>query len=239
LPADFEWYSTLSRRFKAAVRAIAPTVEDRGIDEIYIDLIGKCGTNTGTEIVKVIEDFAQKCRYRKLGLEDDSRIGTRGFCEFFLAGLSILTTGESWYNRLGYKSEYYDKEVEHNKRIIEKPFMSFMTKDISNIAKKLGWHDNYFTNFDSMMNDCKIIGSQAELDKMTVKEFFTTIQKKLRNKPIDCKDPESLLTSRLLTVIENNGGFVTNGWKKRQPNNIVILRLDERGQIITQYKFLN
>ena len=38
LPADFEWYSTLSRRFKAAVRAIAPTVEDRGIDEIYIDL---------------------------------------------------------------------------------------------------------------------------------------------------------------------------------------------------------
>ncbi|MCR2746461.1 DNA polymerase IV [Limnobacter parvus] len=38
LPADFEWYKTLSRQFKAAVGELAPNVEDRGIDEIYIDL---------------------------------------------------------------------------------------------------------------------------------------------------------------------------------------------------------
>lgn len=38
LPADFEQYNAYSRRFKAAVAAIAPQIEDRGIDEIYIDL---------------------------------------------------------------------------------------------------------------------------------------------------------------------------------------------------------
>jgi DNA polymerase IV len=38
LPVDFDQYRHFSRLFKAAVRAIAPTVEDRGIDEIYIDL---------------------------------------------------------------------------------------------------------------------------------------------------------------------------------------------------------
>jgi DNA polymerase-4 len=38
LPADFEEYARHSRRFKAAVAAIAPDIEDRGIDEIYIDL---------------------------------------------------------------------------------------------------------------------------------------------------------------------------------------------------------
>jgi DNA polymerase-4 len=38
LPTDFEAYRHYSRRFKAAVRAIAPLVEDHGIDEIYIDL---------------------------------------------------------------------------------------------------------------------------------------------------------------------------------------------------------
>lgn len=38
LPADFDAYRSYSRRFKAAVRTIAPVVEDRGIDEIYIDL---------------------------------------------------------------------------------------------------------------------------------------------------------------------------------------------------------
>jgi DNA polymerase-4 len=40
LPADFDAYRAMSRAFKAAVRAIAPVVEDHGIDEIYIDLTG-------------------------------------------------------------------------------------------------------------------------------------------------------------------------------------------------------
>jgi DNA polymerase-4 len=38
LPADFDEYRRHSRRFKDAVRAIAPEIEDRGIDEIYIEL---------------------------------------------------------------------------------------------------------------------------------------------------------------------------------------------------------
>jgi DNA polymerase-4 len=38
LPVDFDEYRKYSRLFKAAVRAITPQVEDRGIDEIYIDL---------------------------------------------------------------------------------------------------------------------------------------------------------------------------------------------------------
>jgi DNA polymerase-4 len=38
LPTDFDAYRRYSRRFKAAVREIAPQVEDHGIDEIYIDL---------------------------------------------------------------------------------------------------------------------------------------------------------------------------------------------------------
>jgi DNA polymerase-4 len=38
LPVDFDEYRKYSRQFKAAVRSVAPIVEDRGIDEIYIDL---------------------------------------------------------------------------------------------------------------------------------------------------------------------------------------------------------
>ena len=38
LPVDFDQYRHYSRLFKAAVRAVARVVEDRGIDEIYIDL---------------------------------------------------------------------------------------------------------------------------------------------------------------------------------------------------------
>lgn len=38
LPADFQRYRLYSRRFKDAVMQIAPRMEDRGIDEIYLDL---------------------------------------------------------------------------------------------------------------------------------------------------------------------------------------------------------
>jgi len=38
LPTDFDRYRHFSRLFKAAVRQIAPRIEDRGIDEIYVDL---------------------------------------------------------------------------------------------------------------------------------------------------------------------------------------------------------
>ena len=38
LPVDFDQYRAYSRRFKAAVAEVAPVIEDRGIDEIYIDL---------------------------------------------------------------------------------------------------------------------------------------------------------------------------------------------------------
>ncbi len=47
LPADFDQYRYYSRLFKQAVRAIAPLVEDRGIDEIYIDLTALVGDGTG------------------------------------------------------------------------------------------------------------------------------------------------------------------------------------------------
>jgi DNA polymerase IV len=40
LPSDFDEYRKYSRLFKEAVARVAPSIEDRGIDEIYIDLSG-------------------------------------------------------------------------------------------------------------------------------------------------------------------------------------------------------
>ncbi|MQQ99135.1 DNA polymerase IV [Glaciimonas soli] len=43
LPTDFDAYRHYSRLFKQAVAKIAPLIEDRGIDEIYIDLSDEPG----------------------------------------------------------------------------------------------------------------------------------------------------------------------------------------------------
>ena len=49
LPADFDQYRKYSRQFKAAVRELAPRIEDRGIDEIYIDLTDIAGAEDASE----------------------------------------------------------------------------------------------------------------------------------------------------------------------------------------------
>jgi DNA polymerase IV len=49
LPADFDEYRKYSRLFKAAVAEVAPQIEDRGIDEIYIDLTDVPGVRAMAE----------------------------------------------------------------------------------------------------------------------------------------------------------------------------------------------
>jgi DNA polymerase-4 len=50
LPVDFDEYRKYSRLFKAAVRALAPQVEDRGIDEIFIDLTDVIAARLGPDV---------------------------------------------------------------------------------------------------------------------------------------------------------------------------------------------
>lgn len=54
LPTDFEAYRKYSRLFKEAVRSIAPLIEDRGIDEIYIDL--SAWPDTAHEVARQIKE---------------------------------------------------------------------------------------------------------------------------------------------------------------------------------------
>ncbi|VGO09968.1 DNA polymerase IV [plant metagenome] len=48
LPVDFDRYRQYSRRFKDAVLALAPVMEDRGVDEIYLDLTDVPGAQDAT-----------------------------------------------------------------------------------------------------------------------------------------------------------------------------------------------
>lgn len=64
LPVDFEQYRAYSRRFKAAVAEVAPLIEDRGIDEIYIELGGLPGAqdSVGHDPFGGVRAIAQEIR---------------------------------------------------------------------------------------------------------------------------------------------------------------------------------
>jgi DNA polymerase-4 len=57
LPVDFDEYRRLSRLFKAAIRAVAPRVEDRGIDEVYVDLsdVGGAASDHGLSLAQRLQ----------------------------------------------------------------------------------------------------------------------------------------------------------------------------------------
>jgi len=64
LPTDFESYRRYSRLFKAAVAEVAPVIEDRGIDEIYIDLTDVPGAqdSVGHDAAGGVRAVAQEIR---------------------------------------------------------------------------------------------------------------------------------------------------------------------------------
>ena len=64
LPTDFERYRHYSRLFKAAVAEVAPVIEDRGIDEIYIDLSHVTGAqdSVGHDAAGGVRAVAQEIR---------------------------------------------------------------------------------------------------------------------------------------------------------------------------------
>jgi DNA polymerase-4 len=58
LPGDYETYSRVSRTFKAAVAELAPCIEDRGIDEIFIDLTDVPGKTR--ELAQSLKDAVRR-----------------------------------------------------------------------------------------------------------------------------------------------------------------------------------
>ena len=73
LPMDFDSYRLYSRKFKAAVAELAPVIEDRGIDEIYIDLTDVPGIRDtiGHDPLGGVRAFAQELKnnvHRATGL---------------------------------------------------------------------------------------------------------------------------------------------------------------------------
>jgi DNA polymerase IV len=62
LPVDFDLYRDYSRRFKAALRKITDRIEDRGIDEVYLDLTGLEGVerDRGAWLARQLKNCVQQ-----------------------------------------------------------------------------------------------------------------------------------------------------------------------------------
>ena len=90
LPTDFDAYCKYSRLFKAAVRTLAPQIEDRGIDEIYIDLTAVEVPFLGLAAREPSPDPWQRARDVAQAIKDAVRAATGLSCSIGVAPNKLL-----------------------------------------------------------------------------------------------------------------------------------------------------
>jgi DNA polymerase-4 len=90
VPTDFDAYRKYSRLFKAAVRTLAPRVEDRGIDEIYIDLTGADAPHHGLSVREPAPDAWRRARDVARSIKEAVRAATGLSCSIGVAPNKLL-----------------------------------------------------------------------------------------------------------------------------------------------------
>ncbi len=128
LNGPITFYKILDTRGKNCITFHYYTDTD-GKESIAIDGLDRCSLNTGTELLYKIEQFAKKANFQRIHLEDASRIELCDGIRIKLYYLNILCTGQSWYNKHGYKSEYHRDELAHNRELIESPMINYIKND--------------------------------------------------------------------------------------------------------------
>jgi hypothetical protein len=92
------------------------------LSELYIHSLNKCGDfRIGRFLLEKMDELATSIKECKvIMLSDKSEISICG-CVINLARLEILKTGQSWYNKHGYRQENYPNDFIWNQRFITLP----------------------------------------------------------------------------------------------------------------------
>jgi len=119
---------------------------------IIIDGLNKEHHVSGTEQLNKIENVAKKLSIRELVINDGSSIeiidNFGKLQNVPLGPLNILSCGQSWYSKMGYKVGNQDEVDCNNLEIIEKPFYSLYEKlSKDNLVKIDNLEHFYFKNY--------------------------------------------------------------------------------------------
>jgi hypothetical protein len=87
---------------------------------LYVYNIEKYKDNCGTEIMKNVIELGRKLKVKYIELCDYAmfNLGDYNNVSIALAPFHIITTGSSWYNKLGFKSNKTNNEIIENEKII-------------------------------------------------------------------------------------------------------------------------
>jgi hypothetical protein len=167
-------------------------------NDIHVHTLDNCEEEKkGSELLMLVEELAQRIGSKKVTLLDASRIKW-GSQSVSLKTLYNLTTGQSWYNSLGYiclNNPYgsYAENYEFNKRKIKTTKVSDFIEEV-----KDNTHDRLTEEMiDNLFRE--ITETHHELNpEMNIQDYFTIVRKILRER----SSPVVVLLIKLLFNIE-------------------------------------
>ncbi len=142
---------------------------------ILISEISKCAPikNYGNFILNSIKDFAKSHGYYSIMINSDGSALPFTFIDngeekdiyIELAYLSILSTGESWYNKMGFYTPINKEQIEENMYKISKDIESI--DDSVKIVELINENLQYYKGRENRIPICyKIINSYGEFRKL-------------------------------------------------------------------------
>jgi len=177
-------------------------------DSIYIEWLTKCDSGSGTALLHKVEQFAREIGIFKIILEDASNVITPCYSVTSLRMLSILATGKSWYNKLGYTSKNQDEIDSYNNSLIQMLFSDF----IDMVKRTIQYNEEHKINLSRGMNYTKfnrLIEYIKNIDILelkptdTTQEVFIKIKNMLKSGQ-PCRDIEPYLLLLIEYISENN-----------------------------------
>ena len=198
-------------------------------NELYIMQIYNCIILTGNQIIQNIINIAAILEINNINLEDGAIIKCiNNSYQFNIYLLTILQTGRSWYNKMGFISDNYQNELLQNKYFISMKVKDFIEQGLLN--KSIETKPQYI----------QILNNKPEWFDKNVQELTNYfIKNKLRSSiTINCNDDEIIWFIYFLEIAKNiiqydsylfynpqkrneieiNNGFNFSGGKKNKKN---------------------
>jgi hypothetical protein len=196
-------------------------------ESIYIKDLDKCSLNTtGPKLLTKIEEFARLANIKHISLQDESSVQSCRI-DICLYYLYILCTGQSWYNKHGYKSNNHEVELKHNREFINSPMIEYIKKDDKNYITL-----SNILNPDAEEPDVK--GTVQEVFQQL--KHYLSIADNIVNRPDKCSDRNTIKNIEFIQNLIKDIGIkhikynkrmlskeltsLANGGTKRKRNNL-------------------
>jgi hypothetical protein len=151
---------------------------------LHLEGLDKCKLRGG-ETLDRLAALAKNLGKKHITLDDASKFYE---CEIRIdiPTLFILATGESWYNKKGYKNTANSRDKKYNDHIIKSPFMPFISKCLSNL-RSINLEENSHETLERKIADLArrigIVTSMLEdaKDEETRKKWEKALERHTKN----------------------------------------------------------